>query len=797
MATLDNNYQAQVEDYHSDDSAHVTERSVPRNKSPSAQANVSQRRSKDLKSDKASTPEKTVPANIDGRSDSGTTRHPPIPPPVTAPAVPQSPAPKPRRPTGGDSRQHSNESSPRQKPSRTASVSSKQRPAASQRRPTVTDDRKLPDPNWLTCGPNAEREMPPRRRPEMPPPSMSSRSIRDNYPSDQLSQHSDPNPYSPPSPTYTRQPAPYSAQGPAIVQTARTRRPSAAGTRPRPQSFAGDPRDFYGYPSPPQEPQSRGGPPQAFYNNMQHMANMPNMPNMQYPGMPPPYMHPVQQPGYQYPPHVPAQPTRPDMSARGSSSFGRSFPAPIITQDGGNEPNQYSARYGRQPPTPVEQHHQPQKRLSHHPPPKLLQYGEPRYEDEQSSEEASSEEEEEEDEPVYDEYDAREEQRRLRALMPPPKLVRAQSQRRPPLAHSKTAPAVERVERRADRRKSIVVNDPLPAREPQREQRERERAQRTTTDPMRRPSVSRPRPHRQTQSEYVTPQARIEVNNSRSNRRQSYQAYEKAQMEYAREQQAIALEERYKEEQKRQRRASKVYVQQERRHVPGQFDDEDDEESESEEEEPPAALRARRKTDADERRKGKDRGPEPKNIREVSAAEEYIMSTRGSRDPYADSINKAAKRGSRMPALHSDSGSSRSGGSGRASQSNRTTMTSNTNNEVRLRLESGQAINLQLSGDMEGRTLQLLPAENGMTDLVIGNARGGETVYNPSESSSRRGAGNPNRRSIMGPPSRRENEDVSERSLRTGRSRREHDEILERRDDRDHVLRRARKTTYH
>jgi len=45
-------------------------------------------------------------------------------------------------------------------------------------------------------------------------------------------------------------------------------------------------------------------------------------------------------------------------------------------------------------------------------------------------------------------------------------------------------------------------------------------------------------------------------------------------------------------------------------------------------------------------------------------------------------------------------------------------------NEVRLRLESGQAINLQLSGDMEGRTLQLIPAEDGMTDLVIGSAAG-------------------------------------------------------------------------
>jgi len=124
-------------------------------------------------------------------------------------------------------------------------------------------------------------------------------------------------------------------------------------------------------------------------------------------------------------------------------------------------------------------------------------------------------------------------------------------------------------------------------------------------------------------------------------------------------------------------------------------------------------------------------------------------------------------------------------------------MTSNTQNEVRLRLESGQAINLQLSGDMEGRTLQLLPAENGMTDLVIGNARGGETEYHSERGSTRGGGSNINRRSIMGGQSRRDVEDVSERSSRTGRTRRERDEDWDRRDDRDHVLRRARKTTYH
>lgn len=822
MASADHKYRApEVEDYNSDQSEHPM-----RNKSP--QANVSTKRSKDLKSDKGPILEK-VATNIDGRSDSGyssytaaskssadsapsASRAQPPPPPTAAPTAAQSPAPKSRRSAGGESRQHSNESSPRQKPSRTASVSSKSRPAAGQRRPTATqggaEERKIPlgDPNWITCGPNAEREMPQRNhRPQMPPPAMSSHNVRDSYlPSDQLSQHSDPHPYSPPSPTYTRQPAPYSTQGPAVVQTARTRRPSVA--RQRPQSYAGDPSFLWGqsgmpgmpapYPSPPQEPQShrypqpqepqqhRGLPPAGMYNGMQQMSNMPNI---QYQAMPQWGMHqpgyPVQQPGYTYP-QQPQQgfQQRPDMSARGSSSYGR-LPPPVITHAGDNEPNQYSARYSRQPPTPSEPLPHSQKRLSHQqmPPVKLLQYG-----DEVSSDDDS---EEEEDEPVI-EYDAREEQRRARALMPPPKLTRAPSQRRPVLTHTKTAPAVEPVQRRESRRKSIVVNDPVPSRERQREQRVPARA---TADLSRRASVSRPPNHRSTQSEYVTPQARIEVNNSRSDRRQSYQAYERAQQAHAREQHARVLEERYKEEQKRQKRASKVY-EQAPRHIPGQFDDDeesDEEESEEEHIPVPPVLR-RRKTDATERPRKKERAP---SMREVDAAEEYIMSTRGSYEPYADSVNKAARGGSRMPpVLHSESGSSHS--SGRASQSNRTTMTSNTNGEVRLRLESGQAVNLQLSGDMEGRTLQLLPAENGMTDLVIGNARGGETEYH-SERSSMRGSSNPNRRSTVGDPRRRERdvEVISERS-RNGRSRRDRDDFIEDRDDRDHVLRRTRKI-YH
>jgi hypothetical protein len=43
------------------------------------------------------------------------------------------------------------------------------------------------------------------------------------------------------------------------------------------------------------------------------------------------------------------------------------------------------------------------------------------------------------------------------------------------------------------------------------------------------------------------------------------------------------------------------------------------------------------------------------------------------------------------------------------------------NNDIRLRVDGTMPLSLQLSGDMEGRTLQLVPAENRMTDLIIGD----------------------------------------------------------------------------
>jgi hypothetical protein len=587
--------------------------------------------------------------------------------------------------------------------------------------------------------------------------------------SDQLSQRSDPNAYySPPSPIYTRQPA--YAQERALVQPAQTRRRSNSTTRPRPQTFAGDPGAGYyvpgmgSYPSPPQE--SRGPPPSS---SAYH--------NFQFPQVPP-FMAPPQQPTGYYSQQPEAALTyerqRPQVTTRPSYNT-RPFPAPIVTHDQG-EPNKYSARYAQQPPTPTEY---PRRIVN---PPRLVQAAP---QDEESDEYSSG------DENTYDARASR--NREALALMPPPALKRSKSKGRPPLAHARTSQVVDRLE---NRRQSIVLPERPAPRERERE-RDRERAQRVNTEPPRRSSVSRPPPpQRQTQSEYPSRHANIVVNNSRPNRRQSYTAYEKTYDAYVNPE---ALEEQYNAVRRREKRASRVIVEPrqpeprhpEPRHMPGQF-----ESDEEEEEAMPVAVltRPRRKTDA-ELRKGKERIFEGKNIKAVDAAEEYINATRGSRASHADQISRAAKRASYMPPAPSESGSSRSNGSGNQSISKRTDMTNNGNNEIRLRVDGSAPLSLQFTGDMEGRTLQLLPAENGMTDVVIGNA--GNTRASEVSYRSERGSVSGNRKAIVG-QARRDAEDmISERSSRSGRSRREREEAREVRDERGHVLRRSRNTMYH
>lgn len=778
-------YQPTVEEYNSDESdGHVLSANFPRKASPAAQANVSTKRSKDLQTDKAPASNDTAhtkPADV--RSDSGYSsytaaskssadsaqRHPS--PPPAPPKVASSPAPK-RRPTVSDPRHQSTKSSPRPKVSRTASVSSKQRPSTT-RRPTITREPDMAqeecrDPNCTSCGPNVR---PNRRSVAEPFPSASAQHFA-NLPSDQVSQRSDPNPYyNPPSPTYSRNP--YSQQPGVFIQPSQphSRRRSSSTVRPRPQSYAGGdpnagywaPQPNYGYPSPPQE----RGPPPAMYQSMPY-----------------PYS---QQSGNYYSGSANTSPPeyqRPGFSARGSSYTARgNLLPPVITQAQDDNAN-YSARYGAQPPTPVEaQPRAPRQRRIMPPAQDPNEYS--------SSEESDSE--------YYDEEELRRSRAPARALMPPPPLPekpRAKSKkRRPTLSHSSTTPVADLREHR----KSFIVAERPKVQQPR--ERERDRLPRQQTEPVRRQSVSRPPLHREAQSEYATRQIHTIVNNSRSNRRQSYQApardyeklyHEKAYIQHEKAAKAAilqqrqlaleaerhealleaqrqqALEAQFREQQKRERRKSRVI---ETHGMPGQFLDDEEEEQ--------RPLRPRRKTES-ESRKGKERIPE--TSRREMDAEEYINSTRGLRAPLADSLTKAAKRASRIPSGHSESGSSGSGGQSISQRTNKTN-----GNEIRLRVDASAPLALSFNGDMEGRTLQLLPAENGMTDVVIGHRD--ETYQGEQDIVSQS-----NRRSIMGPPPRRGGEDlISERSGRSSRSRREREE----RDERGHVLRRVRQTNYH
>jgi hypothetical protein len=60
-------------------------------------------------------------------------------------------------------------------------------------------------------------------------------------------------------------------------------------------------------------------------------------------------------------------------------------------------------------------------------------------------------------------------------------------------------------------------------------------------------------------------------------------------------------------------------------------------------------------------------------------------------------------------------------------------MASQTNNEIRLRVDGKMPLSLQLSGDIEGRTVQLVPAKDNMTDLFISgsgpSSKNNEKVY--------------------------------------------------------------------
>jgi hypothetical protein len=138
--------------------------------------------------------------------------------------------------------------------------------------------------------------------------------------------------------------------------------------------------------------------------------------------------------------------------------------------------------------------------------------------------------------------------------------------------------------------------------------------------------------------------------------------------------------------------------------------------------------------------------------------EAYMQQTRGSDMPLNDQVHKAAKRASRVPL------DARTRNSDERSQSNRTTMTNGASGEIRLRIDASAPLSLSFNGDMEGRTLQINPAEDGMAELVIANPRGNENTYR-----SERGSVFGGRKLIAATPRRDAEETRSTRSSRTVR----------------------------
>ncbi|KAG9193301.1 hypothetical protein G6011_03336 [Alternaria panax] len=814
--------QPTVEDCFSDDSEGG---SIPfqGRRSPNA-ANVSTKRSHPSDLDKEMPPaHETVPANLDLRSDSGYSSYttatvsstnsaqsaPPqrSPPHVpAAPVPPQQDAPKiRRRPTLSDTSKPTSKPAARPKSiSRTASTSSKP-PAIIQqreRRPTVTQDPRLDrrdrrdsrvepecaDPRRIKYDPNAPA--PALRRRDVCPEIHPSQSARDvNRPSSQedtRSMRSDPTP----SPYYPDHRQSYYAHAGAVIQpaTTRPRRPSVS----RPVSYTGEPGPHYhwtqGAPAYSNQPQEHGPPPSQSALYRQSYSGHPSLPSQMAPPPVPYGASPVYhtQYGYQMPPSYDGM-QRPGMTHRNSTNIARNGPAPPLVIDQAPR-DQYSARRG-QPQSATQPRFPPQKQLQ----------GEA-FESDSESETASSDEEDDyEAEPHPDDPYAR------RALMPPPapKLERTKSKakpksktkklQRPSISHAYTTSDIDQV--RADRRKSqpVVVNDDRTT--------SRHRPTKSTNEPARRQSISRPPPpSRDIQTEYPARGGQIYVHNStKAERRRSahygksynekYAEYAEArQQEDRRAAEADAKakaearvrreneihEARYQADQERERkRSSKVYYQ-----PPPAFDDSEDEYASDPPVVPeaPAPPRRRRPTDVDSR-KVKERVPQKARRNEIKALE-YINTLRGTDVPLNDHIHSAAKRASRVPSIPSHSGSS---GSDR-----HTAVTSNGNNEIRLRVDANAPLSLQFNGDMDGRTMRLIPGEDGMAELVISGNPDSESAYNGSE----RGSISGDRKALV---TRRQAEEMTEGSTRSQRVRRESRVVRDAHDDRIEVPRSQRR----
>ncbi|KZM28303.1 uncharacterized protein EKO05_0000200 [Ascochyta rabiei] len=766
MATDAKPHQATVEDYFSDDGRGNGVRIEAFTPDPSpGKANVRTKRSNPEELGLDKTPTGRVPSNSDVKSDSGYSSQsvagmssadsaasamssqrsqPVVPAPAApaAPAVPAAPSPTPaqRAPRPPQPRQQSTQSIPSAQPAARQPLSRRdsqasRRPPTADRRPTITqptpkrrDSRNLDDctvPGCTKCGPDAIEARPRQpRRPSMlhTQPAESAPDVSYPHPYDTRSQLSDPAQYQNASSRENRAPRTYHAQGGPVVQPAISRRLSVNARRPT--SYHGDipynwpqPGMHASHPSPPQE----HGPP------LSRSAVYGNMPYGQ-PPMPSPHMQPYPNPNPNPPPQAfyqaqQMQPVydqqRPPLQARASASSGYGYPTTPVLQVERTDRHMPSARYHTNPP----------------PPPTSVQRQQPRRDYRNQEEYDDSESESESETGSEEEYEPEYPPQRPRMIMAPPdsQSQRGASKRRPSLRHANTMPAPPAPEPR--RPQTVIVPE---RHDPRVRHRRDSRADR-------RASVSRPPliPPVKSHSAYDSPQARIIVEGSRSSRRESLQAYDGTFQEHRTRQQKY-------NEPRRPDRSSRVYE-----NVAVGHDYERDFDDDEEEDEPVARAPLRRHETGTESRRRHQR---PVEVRQAADAEDYISAKRGDRETYADqTYEMAKKRSSRTSGGPSEAESSRSKGS-------------DNGGEIRLRIGNDAPVTLSLNGDMEGRTLQLVPIENGMNELVIsGNARGGESTYR-SERGSTRG----DRRAIM-PASqpRREAEEMTERSSQSSRRKRE------------------------
>lgn len=751
--------QATVEDYFSDDGQGGQGVSIePFTPEPSlGKANVRTKRSDpgDMGPDR--TPTGRVPANMDGKSDSGyssqsvagmssadsaasaasSQRSPPVLPANPSP----TPTQKPSRPS--HSRRESTQSAQsasRHPLSRRDSTTAPRRDSQSsrrpptERRPTLTTQTQQPpvpkrrdsrnvEPECTVPGCNCGSE-PPEPKPRLQArrqsmlrnqqPAESAPDLSYQHVFDTRSQVSDPAQYQASSPREGRPPRYHTPQGGPVVQPAVSRRLSVSGRQPRPTSYHGDPSYLW-----PQQPGMHASHPNALpeHGPPPSRSAFNNFPYGQSP-MNPPYMPPFPQQGpapaafYQAQQMQPMRDQqRPPLQVRGQTqnpAYAYPPQSPVVQVHRSGDRNMPSARYNVNPPPPAQRQ---QPRIGY------------RNQEEEESESESETESESEEEPE-----------------PRPR----PSQRRPSLRHARTTPAPQMPEIR--RPQTIIVPD-------QRDNRPRERNQAPRPPPARRTSMSRPPlvPSIKSQSAYDTPQARTIVEGSRSSRREP-QVYDRIVQDHrrARQQEYTDLT--------RSKRSSRAYDSR-----PTGHDYERDIRDDEEEAEPMARpLRRRRDTDTESRR----RSHRPVDIRQVADAEDYINANRGERETLADQSYEVARiRSKRNSVGPSEAESSRSRGS-------------DNNGEIRLRIGNDAPVTLSLNGDMEGRVLQLVPLDDGSNELVISGNNRGENTYR-----SERGSvwGERERRAIM-PASqpRRDAEELTERSLHSNRMRQDEPRRLHR-----------------